>query len=412
MREDGSDAAATKRQADGRGSSDASAPVNGLYHHGQLQPPIQTIDELSSKLPEPYDERDDDDEDMDRIENKRTSLLDAVRNLNPADTTADGTAYSRFKQNHRSTVESCILDSENRSETTLLHFLAIRLVKKDIKDGRFKLLVKLILEIGKSQNPHILCVRSLAGNSTCLHKAIDVGKDDFVMLICDNAEPGHLSDAIGLGDAQGQTCLHMAITSNKPNLDLIQTLVSKANADTILTKRTGGDKHAKEYENTALHDFVDFRMCNLPVRKCLKEYAACSTCTKGPEIRDQEKYWYILQKMLDICPDAMKILNAAGQSPYMFHISTKKAIMPKWNHLEFSEAVGKDGLMGNGATQATTEPTHWKPKPEYSESFATKVAMLLMNRSLSQEKYSDACTCLFGKSKSSLHSEQDLQYSE
>ena len=225
--------------------------------------------------------------------------------------------------------------------------------------------------------------------------------------------------------------------------------MDNASADTLLIRRKPIDDHDLGTSNTALHDFVHIRMCKLLTRKCRKNFDECDRCSskekakESPDkIAERQKALYleILGAMTAKCGDAIKKLNKAEQSPYLYHLSTRSRELSSWSGLEFepddltSDSIsqpekethalktktsgdlsshpeselghkptpGSDTKHGKLASQEKPETAakrlkHIRPAREYSRSLAKTVAKFLMAQSLSQNNFPDACTSLFGK---------------
>jgi hypothetical protein len=378
----------------------------------------------------------------DNVATIRNTLLTTLRqSVQKYQTVDNGEAYSKFAGDYRSAVRKCIIDKQNRTEKTLLHYLTIRLDGQDFSYNCFQFLIKLILEIGETLNPHILREKSPEGGNTCFHAAVNNNKVELAKFICATAGKSALSSAIAIPNERGQTCLHLAITNDDPpNLDLLKVLAEGANGDAILAPRgiidPDGRNQDKGRGNTVLHDFVHIKLCKLLVRKCQLSQGECGKCRrrdKPDDIAERAKAIYLdtLKLMIEKCPAAMKALNKADESPYLFHLSTRSKDMPGWKDLELSETPQPNAStkrdsdqiitekekvegeyreiidsktdpqkkMGSGNDEKRSAPLrHEQPKREYSRDMAREVAKILMDHSLSQEDFTDACTSLFGKS--------------
>lgn len=439
-------------------SSLFTAEPQRVIESANSQGPIEPNPTMSrsNTAVDPVSEDEDDDDDDEDIDTKRTKLLQKLREDSQTSKyhNVNQETYDTFVKEHRGSVKNCMIDPKNRTEKTLLHYLASRLGKTDMNSCCFQLLVRLILEVGNPKDPGsaILKEQSPDGKHTCLHLAVMRDQFEFVKFVCTTADKGALSDAISILNGKQLNCLHVATTTeNEPNLALIKVLVDNANAKTLLERRKPVDEHDLGTLNTALHDFVHVRMCKLMTRKCQKKFDDCDKCSpkekpkENLEIvaeRQKELYLQILEAMTAKCCDAIKVLNKAEQSPYLYHLSTRSRSreVSSWSGLEFepddpisnpisqsekeipslkpktsgdlsshaeSELGQKptqrsDPKHGKHASQekpetATKRPKHFKAVPEYSRSLAKTVAKFLMAQSLSQDNFPDTCTSLFGK---------------
>ena len=158
--------------------------------HGPFEP--NSSMSRSNTVADPLSDEEDDEDDDEDIDGKRTKLLQRLREGGQISKyqNAEPETYVAFAKEHRGNVKNCMVDPKNRTEKTLLHYLANRLGKSDMNECCFQLLVKLILEFGnlKGLDSAILSELSPDGRHTCLHLAVLRDQIEFVRFVCNTAE--------------------------------------------------------------------------------------------------------------------------------------------------------------------------------------------------------------------------------
>lgn len=398
---------------------------------------------------EPLSEDDDDES----IDVKRQSLYHQLSQSTDY-TSINGDTERRFSREFGIKIKKCAIDTTN-DETTLLHFLAVKLMAISFEQIPIKLLVKYVLTNEKN-----ILTQVDNNQNTPLHAAIIHRQYELIRFICEEADKDELSNAIGRPNEKQQTCLHLAIAAGKEQdkiaLDIVRILVDKASDKALSTQRNrvGDPSTDLGNKNTALHDFVHIDRCMVATRACALPLGDCPKCQSVEKSNEQartrfeEDYIATLEEMSKKCPAAMQTLNAAGESPYLYHCSTRsKATKAKnlnaseWQDLEFcdnenespctslanekvapgmrekknsvqKDAAGQkplrtaDKTNGPNSKEKIVGPqlpkhgnAHKRTVYKLSRPLAIKVARKLLEYSLSQPTYSSACTSLFGKRK-------------
>lgn len=388
---------------------------------------------------------DDDDDDVD---SKRATLLqDLISGKGVSLTRKDEYEFARqFGQ----TVKKCLIDGKvGSSEKTLLHYLAAKLRTKEFDIVSIQLLVKYILKWEST-----VLVQTGGGQNTPLHAAISNRQFDLIRFICGETDSARLSAALEVTNERNQTCLHVAMEAQNFDIEIIRLLVEKSNSDAISKQRSRIDNPNVDRgnRNTALHDYVHIERCLIPTRTCPVAPEECKNCQqrwKSIELavaKFEKDYIETFEMMATKCPEAVHILNDAGESPYLYHCSTrartKHLKKDEWRGLEFlkdanaqaqnaaskgdttpnlterearsvnsvthrKEAKAADKINVAGKTERQAGPQlpdgtqqrrpHTRPENRLSKPLATEIARRLLEHSLSQPSYQDTYTSLFGK---------------
>lgn len=385
------------------------------------------------------DDSDEEDEDTNKV-NQREKLLTNLKSPSHDYKAEDNQTYDVFKRDYQSMVAHCVLDENDANQRTIIHYVVHRLTDRDFKSIRYRLLIRLSLEIGGS----ILSERS-SHDRTCLHLAVEFKYIELTKCICNYAREDALSEAIKIRTLEGQTCLHMAITAHGgPFLDFVRAFMDKTNPNALEQRRKPlSNSDGEGAGNTPLHDLVSIERCKLPTRTCTKPPLQCEKCNKKPPEdaaqREESSYTKTLRRLIEKCPSAMSTLNEAHESPYLYHLSTRSKYMPSWKHelpqvTEDNSLSLYDDVTSKGKTErrsnvevtpatlavvadsehrkkgskstderpqesgASKSQKHSKAVKEYSPLLVSKVGDILTHESLSQKDFEKACVSLFGKS--------------
>lgn len=235
----------------------------------------------------------------------------------------DGDNSADLKAKHRISTEQCLRDDSGPCPTILHWIVRTAEVRDDLSDKRFNASLELLsmaLELDQD-----LLVERDKRDDTALHMALASEKwEPLVACMCDNATEDTMKRALDITNSKGETCVHLAVAGE---LDIASRLVELAKPDTLLRQRhaesTGKD--LKGGGNTPLHDAVAYERCVIEEPKCRRK-DGCNDC---PDKEDQawEKHKRVLEVvelLVSKNPKALTVKNAADQSPYLYHISTRK----------------------------------------------------------------------------------------
>ncbi|KAE8440734.1 hypothetical protein EG329_006629 [Mollisiaceae sp. DMI_Dod_QoI] len=429
---------------------------------GQQNPEVTTTTRLGDNDPQ-YDQDIEEIKVLD-VNDGRDRLMDLLQDRKSK--YLKGT-YETFGGQFRELVKRLMIDNPYESvlktNDTLLDYVARTLSRNQFNVYlAYQLLVRLILEIAgdekwqKEHDPkcHFLETQS-SSKGTFLHTAISAMQIDFAKFVCRMAADYSLKDAlaraIAVKNMQDDTCLHLAMAGHLPVMDLeLIELLLDITPDSIIAEKRGregrGSKEAGPGAgNTPVHDFVDIKRFNINTKKCTRH--ECTSCqnTSRPAFTQawyRAKFMELLRRMVKRNPDVMFSLNRDEQSPYMYHISTRKADKREWKDSDFDpppaptpsndgpnevasmpQSLGKTSEMVNlresqnddrqpgGLKRRTTSKAldnstttenhstkHQSAKPEYHEELAKEVTIFLLEQSLSMKDYLAACLSLFGNS--------------
>ncbi|KAF4467897.1 subtilisin [Fusarium albosuccineum] len=286
------------------------------------------------------------------IEEDREALLEELGKSSWADLEA-------FKAAHGGRIKRCYMADKRDQNRTILHWLlSLKLLTNPVVEKNLIWLVETVVAYDSK------IVAQITGDGqkvNCLHLAVQHKlRLELVGCLCQKSDPESLREAISQGNYYDQSCLHLAIALVPPNLSVIMQLLEKADCTVIAKKRRCLSQDDKpEDGNTVLHDFVHINRCF------------------------ERGYLKTLKRLIQECPEALKISNSAKETPFQFHLATRDKRYPEWAGLEFSSKHDKPAEKG-GAGGAKREA-------------AAKVGRLLLSEVFSQATYEDACTCIYGE---------------
>lgn len=363
-----------------------------------------------------------DDEDDDGDTQKRNNYMDTVV-ANYNDLISSNDEYNQIFAKKHYTAVTTLMEADEKAEYnqgTLLHNLVSQLGRTK----QWKLWVKFILDVAMALKISILVAKSKNNSSTCLHDAIQAGKADFIQFLGEISGCEDMSKAIAATNGRLQNCVHLAIEEvkmNTSNFRLVDYLTKMANPDTLKTKRAVTRQNDMGAGNTCLHDLVNIRLCKAYNKKCSTK--DCPKCQKkgSPQGLSDEyatRYLDVLRTMAARCPSALRTMNEAEQSPFLFHVYTRSQdpATKAWSRLELShmdENVEVTSRQSGGVVNETVAKKqgpsiqlkndtgindHKKPEWEHSQALATNVAKELMELCLSQLSFANVCDGFFGHS--------------
>lgn len=329
--------------------------------------------------------------------------------------------FDDFRRNYSAKVKGCLVDRHKVDEKTLLHFLVN---KGSFEDSPVQ--VGYLIDLALEQEPGLLKITNDTGSDTALHLAVRRQDHELIRHMC--RKPKIASDAIAVQNQNDETCLHLAINESRKagtNLELVKYLIDIACSETFVKKRSS---QSKDDKNTPLHDAVNISLCVAEIPVCEKDF--CQQCRNAKT--KSEKYRQMLLEIVRGLTDrgskAMTELNAAGESPYLFHVSSRSKIHaeaasgsaasnPKSAAALRGTAANKkqyrsgdDNANANDMNKIGDNPksenrsntvkkrtaASHKCKWEYSEALAMEVEKYLKEKILSEMNFENACKSLFG----------------
>ncbi|KAI1372688.1 hypothetical protein F4677DRAFT_462842 [Hypoxylon crocopeplum] len=290
---------------------------------------LDDADNLEDSDEDDDDDDEDDDEDDDDIDDgepdfvvgesstidirtERTKLLTDVSKeakFNDAD----------VLQRYRTRVRLCLKDDKNVEEPTLLHYIVLSILIFHESHEAMNFIVRLALQ----EAPDDLAYQTKGPLETPLHVAIKRKEESLAQLMCDIA-PTVAAKAISLQNENGETCLHLAI---KENLDIVPFLISRAHTTTFRQQRS--QKVRDGAGNTPLHDAVHFSRYITEAATCPPEkIPKCRRCREAEKKLEisRDRLRQIVESLVQKDPEALAILNALGQSPYVYHLATRQEV--------------------------------------------------------------------------------------
>ncbi|RKK72212.1 hypothetical protein BFJ69_g10346 [Fusarium oxysporum] len=260
--------------------------------------------------------------------------------------------FEEYKAANAEKINRCYKADQNKN---ILHWLSVHLPSHLTHEGSKNLhwLVSVVVEF----EPTIVTMTTMDSQKTnCLHTAMENERFDLIESLLKTSPDEALKKAISQGNHCNETCLHLAVRLGSPGVGIILQLLEKADAKAILQQRAYTfEEDRSNHRNTVLHDFVHIDVC----------FA--------------QGYRKTLKRFIQLCPEALKVSNAARESPFQYHLSTRDKVHPDWQGVEFSSP--NEGYEKNKET-------------------AARVGRLLLNEAFSQSTWEDACSCLYGESRS------------
>lgn len=224
---------------------------------------------------------------------------------------------------YEANAKECLRD-ESKSNSTILHWILETNRNIEVPGRNLKALEELI-KLSLKLDPDLLMEKDRR-DETALHLALSTQHDDFESLaecMCKSVPDTTIRKALGARNNKGETPIHLAVMEG---LGIASYLVERSDEDTLLLQRhaesTGSPLSGGK--NTALHDAVAYKRCKAEECGCgEKESARCD------ELND--KMWAERSRVLELieglihrCPAALTSMNSADESPYLYHLSTKK----------------------------------------------------------------------------------------
>jgi hypothetical protein len=275
--------------------------------------------------------------------------------------------YENFKAAHAKRVERCYEADKADQNRTILHWLALKSSPTSITQQNLDWLVELAL----AYDSNIITQVSGDSEANCLHVAVQEKRADLVRSVCQKGNAKAVEEAITQGNHSQETCLHLAVKLHPPDLLLVKQLLAKCTEKPKAIIKQRSSKNPAENLNTVLHDFVHIDQCF------------------------EQGYINTLRSITEFCPEAMKVQNAAKETPFQFHLATRDKQYPEWKDLEFSPVQPKTATrnLQNGDQGGAAE------KQRDIKDIAARVGRQLLDESFSQSPYKDAVACLYGESK-------------
>ncbi|KAI9741630.1 MAG: hypothetical protein M1834_000014 [Cirrosporium novae-zelandiae] len=231
-------------------------------------------------------------------------------------------------------VEQCLLGG--RDHPTLLHHIIIYInVNSSEKHELDKF--EPLLRHAITRDRGLLKVPTSKTGETALHLATDKKMERTAKLMCkvldEVQDPKNsLGSAICCQKEDGETCLHIAIKQELGGL--VKYFIDNADSKTFKLKRISKKEEGpKNVENTAgntpLHEAAHFLRCKESFQLCKRNCKQCEG--KSPQPRPtsdvplcRESHLEIIEKLVERCPEALRELNEAKQSPYQYHLLTRQ----------------------------------------------------------------------------------------
>lgn len=285
--------------------------------------------------------------------------------------------FESFKAAHEERLKRCFMADPRDQNRTIFHWLALKLLQNSLSNNSY---LQWLVELVLSYDAEIINqITADSQKANCLHIAVQQGRFDLIECFCKVAQAGPLEEAvsqalqkaISQGNDSDETCLHLVIKLDPQRLKLLEQLLNKADSRVIAKQRSNKHSNDKSEDlNTVLHDFVHISRC----------------FEKG--------YMKILKRLTQDCPEAMKVQNAANETPLQFHLRTRNEEHPKFGGLEFANQPLK--VTGQGQAPSNDE---WSQDEQTQAASAAKAGQHLLNEAFSQPSHEDACACIYGDSK-------------
>ncbi|PTD02147.1 hypothetical protein FCULG_00012136 [Fusarium culmorum] len=250
------------------------------------------------------------------------------------------TTLEQYKAANAERLKRCYMADERDQNRNILHWLSVHLPSNPTDDENASLhwLVRTVVEL----EPKIVTMVATDSQKTnCLQTAIEHARFDLIESLFKTSDDEALRVAISQGNHCNETCLHLAVRLGPSGVGLALQLLENAHPKAILKQRT----------------------CRFEDDKPNHGILSCTTL-------------FILMRFIQLCPEALKVSNAAKESPFQFHISTRKKVYPDWQGLEFSPR---------------------NERYDKKKEAAAKVGRLLLDEAFSQSTWEDACGCVYGE---------------
>lgn len=203
---------------------------------------------------------------------------------------------------------------------------------------------KYLQTVALSINQALLKVQTKLGE-TPLHMAVENSQEELVRHMCQWADEGTMTHVMV---DTGETCLHMAIRHDMPCAQDLASVASQK-ALQMPTRKVSGDKSDEAFPkgNTPLHDALHFKFFQAKSPNCTQN-PLCNRCSTAREanVERRNRMLRLIKTLVERYPNALTMRNADGESPYLFLLSTHKALRPA------SQTGG-----GNGATCDDEKPS-------------------------------------------------------
>jgi ankyrin repeat protein len=255
---------------------------------------------------------------------KRSILLEKIRREIESGIKEHEITAAKYKTD----INSCKIDNEG-TNATILHWIVKRVELHDkfsepeVKAGLK--LASLALEV----DPQLLLGQDKVNNETALHLAVkNQHRYDLVRCLCSEVPSDIVQKAIAVQNIYGETCIHMAIVED--DLDIAEELIAVADPSTFALKRKD-DFNGKAFPagnggNTPLHDAVDYELCVCQSGASCPHEPICEDFSEA-ERRSKEQMNQVLRIIRSLVTKnnkALTIKNAADESPYLYHLATRK----------------------------------------------------------------------------------------
>lgn len=196
-----------------------------------------------------------------------------------------------YKAANAEKIKRCYTTDQNKN---ILHWLSVHLPSHLTHEASKNLhwLVSVVVEF----EPTIVTMTTMdSQKANCLHTAIENEQFDLIESLLKTCPDEALRKAISQGNHCNETCLHLAVRLGSPGVGIILQLLDKADAKAILQQRAYTfEEDSQSHRNTVLHDFVHIDACSA------------------------QGYRKTLKRLIQLCPEALKVSNAAGESPFQF----------------------------------------------------------------------------------------------
>ncbi|KAF5703617.1 peptidase S8 S53 subtilisin kexin sedolisin [Fusarium mundagurra] len=327
-----------------RQSQDGSSYRRNSFEFAKGQSGKDRLDSDSDSEPEkPVVRRQEasDDQDIPTKQQDRESLMKALGQ--------SWATFEEYKTANGEKISRCYTADQNKN---ILHWLSVHLPShlSDEENRNLHWLVSVVVEF----EPTIVTMTTMdSQKANCLHTAMENQRFDLIESLLKASPDEALRKAISQGNHCNETPLHLAVRHGAPGVGIILQLLEKADAKAVLQQRAYTFEEDKpNHRNTVLHDFVHIKVCAF----------------RG--------YRKTLKRLIQLCPEALKVSNAARESPFQFHLSTRDREHPDWQGVEFSSP---------------------NERYEKNKETAARVGRLLLNEAFSQLTWEDACSCLYGE---------------
>lgn len=326
------------------------------------------------------------------------------------------------KLQHRNELEAVRKDKENQYRADIIrcvedktipfiHFVLGRAASSiDLPTTLF--ILKLILE----SDPDQICSHH---EEPLLHKAIRVEVQspvDFRGLtskICTLVDPQKISTAIAQINNLKENCLHLIVRHHTYDAESIIASVDPQFAPDVFGQKRISAFPEDENGNTPLHDALNFEKVALRAILCPKSIQStepglgmCADCysatAKNKTLPGPNTYWNtLIRPLVNGCRDILKQRNAAGQSPYAFHLKTRTRSVEAL----LKEAQGKAAPADLGApriinSKTSNDTEKARDSPEIHMSYDLQASNDIINQlesciGDSNWGYEDMLLCFF-----------------